>query len=106
MRLIVSPILFNIITNGLYSETVYTLRKTVDDTKLTEMSDALDGCATIQRNLERLEKWADNLIKLNKKNCKVLLMRRNDPPHQDMLVYIHLESSFVEKGPRSWWTPN
>ncbi|KAK4823672.1 hypothetical protein QYF61_005643 [Mycteria americana] len=44
-----------------------TLRKFSDDTKLVGVADAPDGQVAIQRDLDRLEKWADrNLIKFNK----------------------------------------
>lgn len=64
-----------------------------------------EGCATIQRDLDRLEKWADrNLREFNKK-CKVLHLSRNYPMQQSMLGATQLEGSFAEKGGGSWWTP-
>ncbi|KAK4831080.1 hypothetical protein QYF61_015278 [Mycteria americana] len=42
-----------------------------------------EGHAAIQRDLNRLEKWADrNLVKFNKGKFKVLHLRRNNPMHQ------------------------
>lgn len=39
-----------------------------------------DGCAAIQRDLDRLEKEADrNLLKLNKGKGKLLPLRKNNP---------------------------
>ncbi|GAB0183490.1 mitochondrial enolase superfamily member 1 [Grus japonensis] len=47
--------------------------KFADDTKLGRVVDAPDGCVAIQRDLDRLEKWADrNLTKFNKEKRKVL----------------------------------
>ena len=48
-----------------------------------------EGRAAIQRDLNRLEKWAErNLMKFNKEKYKVL----HSPTHQ-----YRLESSFAEK---------
>lgn len=51
-----------------------TPRKLADDTKLGGPVDKLEGRASIQRDLDRLEKkWTDrNFIKLNKNKCKIL----------------------------------
>jgi len=35
----------------------------------------MDGCAAIQRELERLDKWAERYrMKFNKEKCKVLYL--------------------------------
>ena len=62
------------------------------------MTDTPEGCAAIQRDLIRLEKWADrNLSKFNKGKCKVLHLGRNNSMHLEMLGAAQLESSFAEK---------
>ena len=64
------------------------------------MADSADACAAIQRDLDRLEKWAErNLRKFSKGKCQVLHTGRNIPMHQDRLGTDQLRSSFPEKDP-------
>jgi len=50
------------------------------------VADELNDCASIQRDLDRLEKWADrNLMKFNEENCKILHLGRKNPRHQHVL---------------------
>ena len=83
----------NIFVNDLDGGAESTISKFADDTKLGGVADTLEGCAAIQRDLNRLEKWADkNLIK-----SKVLRLGRNNPMYQYMLGANQLESSFSER---------
>ncbi|KAK4830442.1 hypothetical protein QYF61_011150 [Mycteria americana] len=94
---ILSPVLFNIFINDLDDETEYTLSKFADD-NWGEVTDAPDGCAFTQRDLIRLEKWADrNLAEFGKEKCKVLRLGRCNPMHQHRLGTHQLESSCAEK---------
>ncbi|KAK4806985.1 LOW QUALITY PROTEIN: hypothetical protein QYF61_000314 [Mycteria americana] len=95
------PILFNVLINDLDDG------EFADDTKLGGVADTPEGCAAIQRDLDRLEKWAGrSLVRFSKGKCKVLHLGRNNPMHQYMLEADRLESSFAEKDVGgSWWTP-
>lgn len=50
--------------------------------KLGGVADMPEGHAAIQRDLSRLEKWADsNLMKFNKEKFKVLHLGRSNAMH-------------------------
>ncbi|KAK4818046.1 hypothetical protein QYF61_004573 [Mycteria americana] len=94
---IVSPILFNIFINELVDGAERAFSKFSDDTKLGGVADTPEGRAVIQKDLNRLEKWADrNLTKFNKERCKVLHLGRNNILHQYMLGATQLERSLAE----------
>jgi len=71
---VLEPILFDIFISDTDSGVDCTLNKFGDDTKLWGAVDTPEGQDAIQRDLERLEQWAQaNLMRFNKSKCKILL---------------------------------
>ncbi|GAB0177915.1 mitochondrial enolase superfamily member 1 [Grus japonensis] len=75
-----------------------TLRKFADNTKLCGVVDALEGRDAIQKDLDRLERWARaNCMEFNRAKCKVLHMGRRNPKHSYRLGEEWIGSSPEEK---------
>ena len=94
--LILGPLLFDIFIMDQDDRTECMPSKSADDAKLEGGFDTTDSCSVIQRNLNRLEKWANrNLMKFSKEKCLVLPLGRNKTMHQDRLWAYWLESSLA-----------
>ena len=75
------------------SGTECTLRKFADDIKLSGAVDALEGRDANQRDLGRLERWAQaSLMKFNNAKCKVLHLGQGNSKHRCRLDREWLEN--------------
>jgi len=96
--LILGQVLFSIFVGDMDSGTECTLNKFANDTKLCGVVDMLEGRDAIQRDLDRLQRWACvNRMKFNKPKCKVLHVSWGNPKHKCRLGREWLERSPEEK---------
>ncbi|GAB0204714.1 mitochondrial enolase superfamily member 1 [Grus japonensis] len=95
---VLGPTLFNIFVGDMDSGIKCTLSKFADNTKLCSVVNMLEGRDAIQRDLDRLERWAcANSMKFNKAKCKILHMGRGNPKHNYRFSREWIDSSPEEK---------
>ena len=91
-------VLFNIFVGDMDSGIKVTRSRFADDTKLSGAADMLEERDAIQRDLNRLQRWAHaNLLKFSKAKYRVLNMCQGNPKRRYRLGREWLESDCEEK---------
>ena len=97
--------MFNLLISDQDEGIECTLSKFVDNTKLEGVADTLEGCDSIQQDLDRLVNWVErNIMGFKKGMCRILHLGRNNHRHQHRLAADLLEGISEENDLGVQWT--
>ncbi|PKU38914.1 rna-directed dna polymerase from mobile element jockey-like [Limosa lapponica baueri] len=92
--IVLGPVPSNVFVGDMDSAIECTLSKIANNTKLCGAVDTLEGRDAIEKDLDRLDRWAcANFMTLKKAKCKVLQMCWGNPKHKYGLGGKWLQSS-------------